>query len=178
MPYTLFEHRHRFAIWAAARAAQRGFTSVRVLRDALESTDIAAFLRDPASLETDQAAFDGRYRGWCIAALGFLENAGVANSTFGRVAKLVAVYLKSMVITGPHAESRLAGVIHPPIDAILLKNLARSEAGSQFPQRWRTMRWTMLDEQAYSTLIAELRRVLPEGEPFWKLEEHWTITSG
>jgi hypothetical protein len=40
----VFEHRHRFAVWAAARAAQRGFVTVEKLRDALEATDIVAFV--------------------------------------------------------------------------------------------------------------------------------------
>jgi hypothetical protein len=42
--YDVFEHRHRFAVWAAARAAQRGFVTVEKLRDALEATDIVAFV--------------------------------------------------------------------------------------------------------------------------------------
>jgi len=42
MPYDLAEHRHRFAVWAAARAAQRGFTTVKNLRAALQAADIRA----------------------------------------------------------------------------------------------------------------------------------------
>ena len=46
MSYDLSEHRHRFAIWAAARASQRGFTTVENLRNALESTDIQDVLKN------------------------------------------------------------------------------------------------------------------------------------
>jgi hypothetical protein len=34
--YTIDIHRHNFAVWAAARAAQRGFTTVENLKAALE----------------------------------------------------------------------------------------------------------------------------------------------
>jgi hypothetical protein len=43
MSYDLTEHRRRFAAWAAARGAQRGFTTVDSLRDALENCGIREF---------------------------------------------------------------------------------------------------------------------------------------
>ncbi len=45
--------------------------------------------------------------------------------TFGRAAKLVAVYLKAMVVVGQIVQTTLARVAHPPIDRMLLRNLAR-----------------------------------------------------
>jgi hypothetical protein len=33
-----------------------------------------------------------------------------------------------------------------------------------------------LTENEYYTLIKELRTCMSKGEPFWKLEEYWTIT--
>ncbi len=85
MPYNLSEHRHRFSVWAAARAAQRGFTTIDNLRDALELTDIRTFLEGRVAEPISSEQFmDG------------LTEAGVQNVSFGRAAKLVAVYLKSM----------------------------------------------------------------------------------
>src|SRR6267143_943914 len=55
--YDLSEHRHRFAVWAAARASQRGFTTVDRLRAALEATDILRILESPATLQLDAAGF-------------------------------------------------------------------------------------------------------------------------
>lgn len=176
MPYDLFEHRHRFASWAAARAAQRAFASVDILRAALEETDLADFLRQPASVRTDTATFERHHRRWCSTILGVLEENGVPGATYGRAAKLVAVYLKSMVVLGPASGSPLSAVIHPPIDSLLLENLAASGLAPSYAPRWRRLRWTRLDEPAYYELIAELKTVLRDGEPFWKLEEYWTVS--
>lgn len=169
--YDLFEHRHRFAVWAAARAAQRGFASVALLREALEATDLVDFLLGPGSLETGAATFDALHRRWCSAIVDFLHERGIDGPAYGRAAKLVAVYLKAMIVTGPHPDSRLASVAHPPIDRILLKNVS---AATRSP-RWRTLAWTQLDERSYYELIAEFRVLLPEQEPFWKLERYWTV---
>jgi hypothetical protein len=47
MPYDLVEHRHRFSVWAAARAAQRGLKGgrIEVLRDALEQSGVVEFAK-------------------------------------------------------------------------------------------------------------------------------------
>jgi hypothetical protein len=175
MPYEFFEHRHRFAVWAAARATQRGFATVEMLRDALEASGIEGFVLDPNSLATDEMAFDRHHRDWCRAIMGFLSEKKLANVTFGRAAKLVAVYLKSMIILGSGATSSLAAVAHPPIDRILLRNLASSDIKSSYKPRWRTTNWTTLDEPSYYALISQLKGVLARGEPFWKLEQYWTV---
>jgi hypothetical protein len=133
MTYDLFEHRHRFAVWAAARAAQRGYTSISVLREALEGSDIVVFLRDPASVECGVSRFDQLHLHWCRSIFTTLHNQGIAGTSFGRVAKLVAVYLKAMVVTGPLGTSPLAAVIHPPIDRILLQNIAAAR-GSDYSE--------------------------------------------
>lgn len=179
MDYEFFDHRHRFAVWASARAAQRGWLGARVevLRDALESTDIVHFVRDPASVQVDERAFDAHHRHWCTEIVDFLAEKGIAEVAYGRVAKLVAVYLKSMVVLGPDGTSPLASIAHPPIDRILLKNLASSDVVSPHKSKWRATTWTTLDEQSYYALISQLRDVLAKSEPFWKLEKFWTVTN-
>ena len=176
--YKTFDHRHRFAVWAAARAAQRGFATVEALRGALEATDIVEFVRDPTSLGVDDTAFETHHRRWCKAIVNFLEEKGLPNVSYGRAAKLVAVYLKSMIVLGPDGESSLGSAAHPPIDRILLQNLASSDITSPHKAGWRTTTWTTLDEQSYYALVSELRSVLAENEPFWKLEKYWTVTEG
>lgn len=178
MGYEIFEHRHRFAVWAAARATQRAFTTVAILRDAVESSSIVAFVREPASLEIDRQAFEVRHRQWCTLIAAFLEKRGVESASFGRAAKLTAIYLKSMVVVAGYAHSQLAAVAHPPIDRILLQKLAASEkVSSPHKSAWRRTNWTTLKESSYYILISQLRAILPDGEPFWKLEEFWTVTN-
>ncbi|MBF9002488.1 hypothetical protein [Vibrio nitrifigilis] len=45
-----FEYCHNFAVWAGARASQRGFTTVKVLKDALDNCGIKDFARQPSLL--------------------------------------------------------------------------------------------------------------------------------
>ena len=170
MSYDLFEHRHRFAVWAAARASQRGFTSVDVLREALERSDIVRFVQNPESLETDEIAFLAHHRSWCTAVVERLQNRGIANVSYGRAAKLIAVYLKAMIVVGPHATSSLASVAHPPIDRILLQNLPSSDVASPNKSKWRVTTWTTLDAAGYYALVSELREVLAKNGPLWPLE--------
>jgi hypothetical protein len=178
MPYDLFEHRHRFSSWAAARATQRSFTSVENLRDAIENCGIVGFLRNNAPLSTDEATFNKHHKMWCRSIVNFLNSRDISKVSYGRAAKLVAVYLKSMVIIGPNANSVLASVAHPPIDRILLKNLSRaSDIENPHRARWRSINWTKLDEQSYYDLISQLRRCLRDSEPFWSIERFWTVTS-
>ena len=79
--------------------------------------------------------------------------------------------------SGASSESLGCG-IHPPIDRILLQNLASSSAfSSPYKVQWRSVAWTSLDEGAYYSLIAQLRTVLPVATPWWKIEQFWTVTS-
>lgn len=179
MSYDLFEHRHRFSVWAAARAAQRAFTTVDNLRDALQSTDIARFARDHATDFIDGAAFSNRHRTWCERISEYLFDAGVQNVSFGRAAKLVAVYLKSMIVIGPHANTALADVAHPPVDRLLLQALSRLESVPQEVRRtFRTTNWTELDDARYYELIDLIQTSVPNVRPFWHIEEHWLPTQG
>ncbi len=179
MPYELFNHRHNFAVWAAARAAQRGLAGADVLtlRDALEASCIQRFLPDPEFMDIDCTRFEELHRSWCRSICAFLNNRSIANATYGRAAKLIAVYLKVMVIIGGSAYSSLGCCIHPPIDRRLLQALARAPSfDPQHRARWRQINWTQLPEEGYYNLVQQLRSALPKETPFWMLEEHWMAT--
>ena len=179
MSYGLPEHRHRFAVWAAARAAQRGFTSVDNLRNALQGTDIRAILADPKSLQTGASDFEVLHRRWCSSICYTLSQQQVPNVTYGHAAKLIAVYLKTMVVIGKDWDTPLGRNLHPPIDRILLQRLAGAASiSSPHKKKWRSVNWTQLSEPAYYGLIAQLREIIPRGEPFWMIEEYWEPTEG
>ena len=173
MSYDLSEHRHRFAIWAAARAAQRGFTTVRALRDALQGTDIREVLSDPQTMQLSAAQFDALHRRWCLSICSSLTGRRVKNVTYGRSAKLVAVYLKATVIMGDGCDSSFGRNLHPPIDRILLKALAGSRVESPHKAEWGSINWTQLNEPHYERLIGQLRNAIPRDAPFWTIEEYW-----
>ena len=174
--YTLSEHRHRFAVWAAARASQRGFTKVQKLRKALEKSGIREVLAAPETRHLSAAEFDSLHRKWCSSIrLTLIEDgADKESATFGRAAKLVAVYLKAIVIMSSDYDSSLGRNLHPPIDRILLQALAKSDRiKSAHQAEWGLINWTDLNESRYTNLIHQLRGVLPPNAPFWTIEEYW-----
>jgi hypothetical protein len=177
--YGIDQHRHRFAVWAAARAAQRRFAKAKVdtLRRALEASGVVEFLDRTNLSDIDEARFDALHRRWCGSIVDFLKNVGMSKVTFGRAAKLIAVYLKAVVVLGPGSETPFARIAHPPIDGILLKNLAASKMVSEHKREWKRTRWTQLTEEQYYELIKQLRQALGTQEPFWQLERFWTVTN-
>lgn len=179
-PYDIAEHRHRFAAWAAARAAQRGWkgATVPVLKRALEQCGVTSFVQNEEWDSVTAEHYDVQHRQWCRQAICSLETAGVQESTFGRAAKLIAIYVKSFVVLGNGTETALARVAYPPIDNILLENLSKSnEIPSPHKRGWGALKWTKLDLRAHEQLIRQLRSVLSPGEPFWKLERFWTVSN-
>ena len=178
MKYDIAMHRHRFSVWAAARAAQRGWksASVEVLRDAVESCGVIEFISKNELEEIDDNRFLTLHRTWCHSIVGHLTGR-VPDPKFGRAAKLLAVYLKSTVILGPYGDSDLARVAHPPIDRILIQKISRDrDVCSLHKQAWRKENWTQMDEQRYYVLIRQLRAVCPPPTPFWNLQRFWTVT--
>ena len=177
MPYDMNEHRHRFAAWAAGRAAQRGFkgATVEKLRDALEGCGVREFVCSPESRAgIEEPRFREFHRQWCRAVIELLAQQGVADATFGRAAKLVAVYLKVMVVLSPAGDCDLARVLHPPIDSTVLKNVGASDVQSPHKRSWKNVKWTQLTEEDYYSLIGQLRGSIPSGDPFWTLEHYWS----
>src|SRR5467141_2609385 len=128
--YQISEHRHRFSVWAAARATQRGFCDVGSLRKALEACGVREFLARPNFGDIDESGFDAIHRQWCRKIMASLRKARICDVTFGRAAKLIAMYLKSEVVLGPGSGTAFAHVAHPPIDGILLRKLAASGVNS------------------------------------------------
>lgn len=113
MAYDIFEHKHRFSSWAAARASQvHGAITMKDLREAIEHCGIVEFLRKPDAMQTEQARFNDLHRQWCRTIIAFLAKKGI-NVSFGRAAKLVAIYLKSMVVISGDSDFRLARVAQP-----------------------------------------------------------------
>ena len=177
MAYDIHEHRHRFSVWAAARATQRGFCNVDTLQEALETCGVREFLETANFGDIDATRFDAIHRQWCMSVVAFLEKARIPNVTFGRAAKLIAMYLKSVVVLGPNSGTAFSRIAHPPIDGILLGKLAASPVHSEHKSKWAKTKWTKLNDQQYYELIMQLRQVLDGEEPFWMLERFWTVTN-
>jgi hypothetical protein len=155
---------------------QRGFqgASNQLIREALTASDLPDLLAaGPKRWPKTAKAFDKAHRRWCEQLLDNMEQAGVVTS-FGRAAKVVAVYVKTLVINGGYEDTPLARVAHPPIDAILLKTLAKQKIHSrEHRSLWRRTAWTKLDADDYYAVIASLRSEELDRPAFWLIERFW-----
>lgn len=174
--YTIDTHKHNFAVWAASRAAQRGFLrgTVENFRDAMEGSGISEEVARIAGADVGPMQYDAWHRDLCRRIVKYLMDAGISDATYGRAAKLVAVYLKVVVIIGGDPICPLARVAHPPIDSILLRNIAKANPSLRSLAQ---ARWTGLSEADYFDIVNKLRRALGENRPFWEIEKHWTVTN-
>ena len=167
MSYSFIDHIHNYSVWTAARASQRGFTTTKNIKLAIEKTGLKELISPKVQLTPMQ--FDRFHRKTANIIIDHLKEKGVT-TTYGRAAKIIAIYLKTAIVIRDSGESPLAKIIHPPIDSILLTNLHRKydELGLS------GIRWTKLTEEKYFDLIEKLRTL--NFNYFWKLEQYWTPT--
>ncbi len=174
MPYDIEEHKHRFAAWAASRAAHRGVAGFKVEMGKLILENIGFnrqryhpdMLPRPGELD----AFHLYWREcslWIADQIGFTISHGVA-------AKLINVYLKSrFVVSAVHNHPNVTD-LHPPIDSILLSGLrpklnsAQKEAlDAACPHGWSN-----LCSKGYQSVIDIVREHLNH-QPMWMIEQYW-----
>jgi len=172
IPYTLETHKHNFAIWAAARAIQRGFRGAKnsILGIALEDSNIRDAIYSLMSANVVPEEFDVWHKSLCRKIIKNLLDAGVSDITYGRAAKLVAIYLKVTVIIGEDPTSPLARVAHPPIDHILLQEIAKE---NPIIGNLAQVKWTNLTEEEYFDVVNKLRSILDDEAGFWQIEKYW-----
>jgi hypothetical protein len=175
MTYSHFRHKHNFAIWCAARAVQMGFAKSPILKEAIETSGVVEFVKHDAAKDLPQQEFDRQHENWCQTIMEFWEKNAVLGASYGRAAKLLAIYLKSMIVVQDNRHG-LADVVHPPIDMIILQNISKDKnINHPHKQSWKYINWTQLDGPGYKQLIGDFRQIF-EGEPFWVIEKYWVLT--
>jgi hypothetical protein len=172
--YTIEEHQHRLAAWAAGRAASVKGCRFKVLQAkvVLEAVGFDASFSSAASLPAP-AELDRTHRKWRNAVIRAAAQEGIA-ATHGVAAKLINCYVKvRLICAGCHDDERVKAM-HPPVDDVLLKRLAELDVGG-FQKKWkaaRAIRWSKFKSRHYEQVIDLVRRALPD-QPLWKIEEHW-----
>jgi hypothetical protein len=174
MAYTIEQHQHRFAAWAAGRAASvnRCRFSVRTAKSVLEEAGFRPEFSSPRSLPRP-AEVDGKHQEWRQAVIEAARRQGV-KLTHGVAAKLINVYLKARFVSGGWHLNPRVKCLHPPIDALLLDKLATEDAWGR-RRDWRRFagrRWSKFTSGQYEELIALVRQCLGR-RPLWKIEEYW-----
>ncbi len=174
-PYTIEQHQHRLAAWAASRAASAKGCRFKVKQGVkiLENCGFTAVFSKPEQLPRPDL-LDEKHTKWREEIIDAAKHWGLI-FPHGVAAKLINCYLKvRFVCTGQHEHERVK-CLHPPIDELLLKELARQNVGG-FKKQWRAFRkqrWSKFDSKTYQSVIDHIRDSLPTNEPLWKIEEHW-----
>jgi ribosome-binding ATPase YchF (GTP1/OBG family) len=172
--YDITEHIHRFAVWTAARAAQRGFTTTENISKAIKDVDLQnAFNKDNITSEKFNEIHD-KTVGELIKILNtYTDKKGNnLNTSYGRAAKIIAVYLKTAVIIPNRGECEISKVAHPPIDRILLTNLKK-----KYPEI-KNLSWTKFDRTQYIDTMSIINNIKVQKNyvAYWKIEVNWTAS--
>lgn len=176
MLYTIEEHQHRFAAWAASTAAAASkLCRFKVYQgiEILEDCGFNASFASPVNLPIP-ADIDATHRHWREAVIAAARDRGLPY-THGVAAKLINCYLKVRFVCGGHYDNERVKCLHPPIDEVLLKSLAVDNFGDKGKEwrKFRMSRWSRFDSATYERVIAHIRNTLPTDAPLWKIEEHW-----
>jgi hypothetical protein len=102
MPYTIEDHHHRLAAWAASRGASVNGCRFKVQQGVtvLEACGFNAALSRPALLPAP-ANLDAKHRQWRKQVIAAAKKEGL-DFTHGVAAKLINIYLKVRFVCGGH----------------------------------------------------------------------------
>lgn len=173
MAYSIHEHKHRFAAWAASRAASVKSCrfSAKIGREILEHVNLSDFLVTPEALPVDN--MDVRHLDWRTSVINAADRFGLT-FTHGVAAKLINVYFKSGLMCGGHHDDVRVKALHPPIDRTLLRTLDEKNYGD-LRREWKAANrigWSNFDSDEYQAVINAIRQA-QQKRALWEIEEHW-----
>jgi len=175
LSYEIQEHKHRYAAWAASRAASTKTSRFNVLqgKTIIEEVGLQGFLDRPDELP-DPRQIDAVHRKWRAAAIQSAARMNLIGFGHGVAAKLINVYLKGAFVCGGHEKHPNVAALHPPIDSLLLDSLAKQDKGVReiIWKEAKKAKWSKFDCQQYERVIEAIRS-LQAGTPLWQVEEHW-----
>jgi hypothetical protein len=166
--YTIEEHQHRYAAWAASRGASTKncrFT-VETGKLLLEDCDFDRDFRLPPASQ-----FDDAHRKWRQA---LIKKSKRSSFTHGVAAKLINLYLKARFVFAGSENTPQVRAIHPPIDSLLLHALAAQKVGEN-EAPWKSLAklgWSNFDSRTYEKAIEAIKKVCRK-QGLWTIEEHW-----
>ncbi len=173
--YEINEHRKRFAVWTASRAASvKGCRfSVEIGKSILEQSSLNNILEVSSLPEPED--FDNEHKNWREEIIK-IASVNHLNLTHGVAAKLINVYLKTLFVIGGYHDVPKVKAVHPPIDSLILKSLYLFDK-----KRWRYLnqiRWSKLNSDQYELLILNFKAAVDidpndNNISLWKIEEHW-----
>jgi hypothetical protein len=115
MIYSFNQHRHNFAMWTAARAVQRNFTTIGNIVNAIEKSGLRDFVESYKNIS--KLGFSEFHEGCANELINSLKS---HKCTYGIAAKIIAIYLKTALIM--YTNGQFCENNHPPLDRILITN--------------------------------------------------------
>ena len=171
--YTIDVHSHRFAVWTAARAATRGMKggTTKNVKNSIEDANLRSFV-EIVNIDTPISSFDvykKHHDKYCKKIINYFKDIGI-RCTYGRAAKIIAIYIKTRILSTE--DHRLMNFAFPPIDSILLENLAK-----EYPKLkdLKKVKWTQLESKKYNDIIARLNDewCMKKQKKMWEIEDYW-----
>lgn len=193
--YDIFEHRHRFAAWAAGRAYSRrgpghdmstamklltlsGLSSLKTPDDLPEPDKVDAFL-DKLIVAVMRVASEITYLRKSKSG-NTVENQLLCS--YGRAQKLVNIYLKSKLVCSGWETHASVVNLHPPLDSVLIKSMGsytwknRSQCSGARLAFERAQQlgntWTSFDRATYDAYIDTIK-IIQRNAPLWAIEWLW-----
>lgn len=176
MTYSIEIHKHRFAAWAAGRAASASSLcrfEVEVAKNIIETVGLNIIAQSIDYLPNPED-FDVKHREWREAVIKSAESYQL-RFTHGVAAKLINCYLKSVFVCGGSENHEKVKAIHPPIDSLLLNELYRINLGGK-KHEWnkaKNAKWSKFNNSEYEEVILAIKGVIPVGEGLWTIEQYW-----
>ncbi len=169
--YDIHEHSHRFAAWAAARASSTITCRFKVSNGKhwIESVSKLYDCRLGVDHLPTAKSFDAVHKSWRRGIIAAAQESGF-QVTHGIAAKLINVYLKAVFVHDTLADNQRVQVIHPPIDRLLIDELARAH-----PELWRgyPRAWSKFSSLDYEKTISLVRKTLGNEHRLWCIEKYW-----
>lgn len=175
MPYSIEEHKHRFAAWAAGRAANVNgcrFT-VEQGKEILEKSGLNDVAKSLDNLPPANE-FDETHKDWRCKVIASAQKQDL-QFTHGVAAKLINIYLKSIYVCGNDHNNEKVKAIHPPIDSVLLDALYKQNISGK-KNEWqaaRKARWSKLTSDQYQAVIDAIKATISKESGLWEIEEYW-----
>lgn len=175
MPYSIEEHKHRFAAWAAGRAASvnRCRFTVEQGKKILEKSGLNDVAKNLDNLPPANE-FDKKHKEWRGMVIESAKEQDL-QFTHGVAAKLINIYLKSIYVCGNDHNNEKVKAIHPPIDSVLLDALYKQNISGK-KNEWqeaRKARWSKLTSAQYQAVIDAIKATISKESGLWEIEEYW-----
>ena len=148
----------------SSQSSAAGFASIELIEQAICATNLKEFAE--SSTLITQEDFDQLQKSWCHTLIHFFCD--INNCSYGRAAKIVAIYLKTSVVLPEKCTSQRYSFIHPPIDNRVLTSLSKKEG----LEKLKKETWTKFDEEKYWYIVQKVRSVCNFFH--WGIESGWT----